>query len=118
MKTNSIAKQPVRILELINAKPSGGLQIMVDGLKGLPIDVGVLVGYQPQDVKFVRIDDGGAFEQSIDAARSGDLQKLFEFCDLTFESRWNNKWFLTNDDWQEHLPLVEQAITEMKEVGL
>lgn len=72
--------------------------------------------------------DLGRIEVVIDHARNGMLNPLFRLCGhlpLSIEElscsamagSWNNRWGMTNSNWEDEIPKVKAVITEMKLKG-
>jgi hypothetical protein len=59
------------------------------------------------------------YELAIDEARQGDLESLFEFCNIWPDDVrvFRCNFILDTDDWREQLPAVEAKIAELKATG-
>jgi hypothetical protein len=67
-------------------------------------------------------------ETAIDYARNGTLNPLFRLCSIppmnvlqlnnsATAGGWNNRFLMTNKNWEAEIPKVEELITEMKTAG-
>lgn len=61
------------------------------------------------------------FEDVMDCARCGLLEKLFEFCKEVYTNKLNAKFEyrfrLSSDNWEKELPKVKKVIKELQEQG-
>ena len=62
-------------------------------------------------------DDLFLFEDAMNSARLGELNKLFNFCDLTYDSEFNYLISLQTHNWQKELPKVYKLVEKLKAVG-
>ena len=63
-------------------------------------------------------EDVSRFEEAMNEARMGDLSPLFAYCDVSPNRRIVSDWHMSDCDWRGCIPLVEQAIAELREMGL
>ena len=65
-------------------------------------------------------DDLEGFEYAIDSARMGNLISIFNYMGDrdSHEFSDDDRWFLSTDDWQEQLPLVQDFVDMLKLKGL
>ena len=65
-------------------------------------------------------DELWVFEKAINYARCGFLDFLFDFCEVTEVgfSRWEELWFMRDDNWKSCIPKVRKAIREMRAEGI
>lgn len=64
----------------------------------------------------VASDDLRMFEAVINEARCGRLYQLFWYFRMTrlYRESYNNRWFLSDSNWEAQLPAVESFIAELK----
>jgi hypothetical protein len=58
------------------------------------------------------------FEGAMDFARRGKLSGIFNFCGQQYEQPQEYPFFLTNDNWKEQIPVVQETIAQLKQQGL
>ena len=60
------------------------------------------------------------FESAIDRARQGGISRLLEFVDGIDPDifRYDDRFQLLDDNWEQELPKVELLISELREAGL
>ena len=63
------------------------------------------------------IDELYDLEQAVDSVRAGDVSPLIEFLTGEFNTSFDRRWFLTNQDWEAQLPEVKKTIAEMAAAG-
>ena len=58
-----------------------------------------------------------SLERTVDSARKGGVSSLIAFFTGEINGSFDYRWLLEDDNWEEQLPIVEETIAEMREVG-
>ena len=138
------------IKDLLGRKPSAALRAMRDGLKkqsrnpSFEIDMTDYGSYIPEkgiccgcaatcaviqlNPNFINIlkkgkavdNDIHTFERAIEAARTGNLDKLFYYMGVIREHKeyYDRLFYLSTEDWREQLPAVTKLAKLLARKGL
>jgi hypothetical protein len=61
--------------------------------------------------------DLGIFEEAIDEARLGIMDKLFKYFGYSISVKEGVRFSLRNENWEKQIPLVEEYIKELISLG-